>query len=156
MANITRFDPFFDADNLFRGLRFARREAEPQMKLEVEEDDKNYTIHAEVPATRRVTRARSPECPSSSETDRPSIRSSAPQARYAASTATRCRSAPKSNANRRKRKKARSYTASATTARSIAASRSIRQSIRNKARPPIKTEFSSWCCRKRASAVQPS
>ena len=53
MANITRFDPFFDADNLFRGLRFARREAEPQMKLEVEEDDKNYTIHAEVPGAKK-------------------------------------------------------------------------------------------------------
>lgn len=55
MANITRFDPFFDADDLFRGLRFApvRRAEEPKMKLEVQEDDKNYTIHAEVPGAKK-------------------------------------------------------------------------------------------------------
>ena len=57
MANITRFDPFFDVDDLFRGLRLApmRREgdAAPKMKLEVEEDDRNYTIHAEVPGAKK-------------------------------------------------------------------------------------------------------
>jgi len=57
MANISRFDPFFDVDDLFRGLRLApmRRtdEVAPKMKLEVQEDDKNYTIHAEVPGARK-------------------------------------------------------------------------------------------------------
>ena len=57
MANITRFDPFFDVDDLFRGLRLApiRRgaEAAPEMKLEVQEDEDAYTIHAEVPGARK-------------------------------------------------------------------------------------------------------
>ncbi|NIO40555.1 MAG: Hsp20 family protein [Burkholderiales bacterium] len=57
MANITRFDPFFDIDDLFRGFRLAplRRENEmaPKMKLDVEEDDKNYTIHAEIPGAKK-------------------------------------------------------------------------------------------------------
>ena len=57
MANISRFDPFFDVDDLFRGLRLApmRRteEVAPKMKLEVQEDDKNYTIHAEVPGAKK-------------------------------------------------------------------------------------------------------
>ena len=42
--NIARFDPLFDVDDLFRGLRFAPvRNGEvtaPKMKIEVEEDDK--------------------------------------------------------------------------------------------------------------------
>ena len=57
MANIARFDPFFGVDDLFRGLRLApmRRadDAVPQMKIEVEEDDKAYTIHAEVPGAKK-------------------------------------------------------------------------------------------------------
>lgn len=57
MANIARFDPFFDVDDLFRGLRLApiRRgaEAAPEMKLEVQEDEDAYTIHAEVPGARK-------------------------------------------------------------------------------------------------------
>jgi len=57
MANITRFDPFFDVDDLFRGLRLApmlrEGEAAPKMKLDVEDDDKNYTIHAEIPGAKK-------------------------------------------------------------------------------------------------------
>ena len=57
MANIARFDPFFDVDDLFRGLRLApiRRgaEAAPEMKLEVQEDENAYTIHAEVPGAKK-------------------------------------------------------------------------------------------------------
>ena len=57
MANITRFDPFFDVDDLFRGFRLAPMRTEtnavPKMKLDVEEDDKNYTIHAEVPGAKK-------------------------------------------------------------------------------------------------------
>ena len=57
MANITRFDPFFDVDDLFRGLRLApiRRgsEAAPEIKLEVQEDENAYTIHAEVPGAKK-------------------------------------------------------------------------------------------------------
>jgi HSP20 family protein len=57
MANIARFDPFLDVDDLFRGLRLApmRRadDAPPKMKIEVEEGDKTYTIHAEVPGAKK-------------------------------------------------------------------------------------------------------
>ena len=57
MANIAHFDPFFGVDDLFRGLRLApmRRadDAVPQMKIEVKEEDKTYTIHAEVPGAKK-------------------------------------------------------------------------------------------------------
>lgn len=57
MANITRFDPFFDVDDLFRGLRLAPlrsgEEVTPKMKLEVQEDENAYTIHAEVPGAKK-------------------------------------------------------------------------------------------------------
>ena len=63
MANITRFnplnelarlDPFNDIDNLFKGFMVrplfqGSAVAAPQIKLEVSEDDKNYTIKAEIP-----------------------------------------------------------------------------------------------------------
>ena len=47
MANITRFDPFLDVDDLLRGFRLMpmrRSEDAPKMKLEVQEDDKSYTM----------------------------------------------------------------------------------------------------------------
>ena len=66
MANITRFDPFnelarldpfSDLDNLFRGFMvrpvFQGTVAAPQMKLEVTEDDKAYTIKAEIPGVNK-------------------------------------------------------------------------------------------------------
>ena len=57
MANIARFDPFLDVDDLFRSFRLAplRRvdDAPPKMKIEVEEGDKTYTIHAEVPGAKK-------------------------------------------------------------------------------------------------------
>ncbi len=62
MANITRFDPFSelaridpfsDLDNLFKGFMvrpvFQGMATAPQMKLEVSEDDKAYTVKAEIP-----------------------------------------------------------------------------------------------------------
>jgi len=62
MANITRFDPinelaridpFGDIDNLFKGFMlrpiFQGGVTAPQMKLEVSEDDKAYTVKAEIP-----------------------------------------------------------------------------------------------------------
>lgn len=60
MANITRYSPFtelanFDLfnDDFFRGFSlrpiFQEMKSEPQMRLEVSEDDKNYTIKAEIP-----------------------------------------------------------------------------------------------------------
>jgi HSP20 family protein len=59
MANLTRYDPFSELDDLFRGfvLRPVRMgtetEAAPQMKIEVKEDDKAYSIHAEIPGAKK-------------------------------------------------------------------------------------------------------
>lgn len=66
MANITRFDPFSeltrldpfsDFDNLFKGFMvrpvFQGAPAAPQMKLDVTEDDKAYTVKAEIPGVRK-------------------------------------------------------------------------------------------------------
>jgi HSP20 family protein len=59
MANITRWDPFDDFDDLFKGffLRPMRMEtgAEQAMriKMDVKEDDKSYTVHAEIPGVKK-------------------------------------------------------------------------------------------------------
>lgn len=66
MANITRFDPlneltrldpFSDLDNLFKGFMvrpvFQGETASPRMKLEVTEDDKAYTVKAEIPGVKK-------------------------------------------------------------------------------------------------------
>ena len=56
MANITRFDPVLDVDDLLRGFRLSpmrRAEDAPRMKLEVKESDGAYTIHAEVPGAKK-------------------------------------------------------------------------------------------------------
>jgi len=66
MANITRFDPFneltrlepfSDFDSMFKGFMvrplFQGATAAPQMKLEVSEDDKAYTIKAEIPGVKK-------------------------------------------------------------------------------------------------------
>ena len=66
MANITRFDPFNelarfdpfrDMNDFFQGfmLRPVRRDfgAEPQIKLDVSEEDKAYTVKAEIPGVKK-------------------------------------------------------------------------------------------------------
>ena len=66
MANITRYDPFSeltrldpfgDLDNLFRGFMvrpvFQGATVAPQMKLEVSEDEKSYTVKAEIPGVKK-------------------------------------------------------------------------------------------------------
>lgn len=66
MANITRFnpftdlarlDPFADVGDLFNGftLRPVLRnfEVEPQLKLEVSEEDKAYRVKAEIPGVKK-------------------------------------------------------------------------------------------------------
>lgn len=54
---LTRFDPFTDMEDLFKefGMRPAWRglEAEPQIKLDVSEDDKAYTVKAEIPGVKK-------------------------------------------------------------------------------------------------------
>jgi HSP20 family protein len=59
MANITRWDPFEDIDDLFKGffLRPMRVETAPEsqmrIKMDVKEDDKSYVVHAEVPGVKK-------------------------------------------------------------------------------------------------------
>lgn len=58
MANILRYNPADDAfDDLFRGffMRPVRFEGQPevQVKIDVSEDDKGYTVHAEIPGVKK-------------------------------------------------------------------------------------------------------
>ena len=58
MANITRWDPFEDSlDDLVKGffLRPMRSESPEQLriKMDVKEDDKTYTVHAEIPGVKK-------------------------------------------------------------------------------------------------------
>lgn len=58
MANLTVWDPFTEAglDDFFKGLlRPARFEnkAPVQIKMDVSEDDKGYTVHAEIPGVNK-------------------------------------------------------------------------------------------------------
>ena len=58
MANLTRFTPRDDVfDDLFRGffMRPIRLEGGPevQIKMDVKEDDKAYTVHAEIPGVKK-------------------------------------------------------------------------------------------------------
>jgi HSP20 family protein len=59
MANITRWDPFEDIDDLFKGffLRPMRVESgvdsQMRIKMDVKEDDKAYVVHAEVPGVEK-------------------------------------------------------------------------------------------------------
>jgi HSP20 family protein len=58
MANILRYNPADDAfDDLFRGffMRPVRFEGsqDVQIKLDVSEDDKAYTLHAEIPGVKK-------------------------------------------------------------------------------------------------------
>ena len=58
MANLVRFNPADDAfDDLFRGffMRPVRMEGTPevQIKMDVKEDEKAYTVHAEIPGVKK-------------------------------------------------------------------------------------------------------
>lgn len=58
MVNITRYSPVDGAiDDLFRGflMRPVRFEGQPevQIKMDVSEDDKAYTVHAEIPGVKK-------------------------------------------------------------------------------------------------------
>ncbi len=55
--NLTRIDPFGELDDLFKGfwVRPIGIEGQPQMqiKLDVKEDDKAYTIRADIPGVKK-------------------------------------------------------------------------------------------------------
>ena len=64
MANITRFDPFSElarfepfSDDFFRGFAlrpiFRPSDIEPQMRVDVKEDDKAYTVKADIPGVKK-------------------------------------------------------------------------------------------------------
>lgn len=58
MANVTRYNPVDDAfDDLFRGflMRPVRVEGQTdiQIKMDVKENEKAYTVHAEIPGVRK-------------------------------------------------------------------------------------------------------
>jgi HSP20 family protein len=59
MANISRWDPFDDLDDMFKGffLRPMRLETQGEqamrIKMDVKEDDKSYTVHAEIPGVKK-------------------------------------------------------------------------------------------------------
>ena len=61
MANVQRWDPFDDIDDLFKGifLRPMRMEAgeaagQPvRVKIDVKEDEKSYLVHAEIPGVKK-------------------------------------------------------------------------------------------------------
>ena len=56
MDRLTRFDPFADLDDMFRGLmlRPIRLEApSPQIRIDVTESDGAYTVHAEIPGVKK-------------------------------------------------------------------------------------------------------
>jgi len=58
MANVTRYDPFADVDDLFKGfflrpVRMGEAATLGQLKVDVSEDEKSYTVHAEVPGAKK-------------------------------------------------------------------------------------------------------
>lgn len=64
MANLTRYDPFGDLtrfepfrnfDDIFKGfmVRPVLHELEPEIKMDVAEDDKAYTVRAEIPGVKK-------------------------------------------------------------------------------------------------------
>jgi HSP20 family protein len=56
MANVTRYDPFSDLDDFFKGfmLRPVRMEQQiPQIKMDVKESNGNYTVRAEIPGVKK-------------------------------------------------------------------------------------------------------
>jgi HSP20 family protein len=58
MANITRFDPFNDIDDVFKGLfvrpmRFDLETPQMRMKMDVTRTDDTYTVKAEIPGVKK-------------------------------------------------------------------------------------------------------
>ncbi|HYA20698.1 MAG TPA: Hsp20/alpha crystallin family protein [Burkholderiales bacterium] len=55
LSEITRLDPFRNLDDMFRGflVRPVLRGLEPQIKIDVAEDNKAYTVRAEIPGVKK-------------------------------------------------------------------------------------------------------
>ena len=56
-SEMARFDPFGDIDDMFKGFMlrpvFRGTGAEPQIKLDVSEEDKAYLVKAEIPGVKK-------------------------------------------------------------------------------------------------------
>jgi HSP20 family protein len=54
-GDVTRFEPFRNFDDIFKGflVRPVLREMEPEIKMDVAEDDKAYTVRAEIPGAKK-------------------------------------------------------------------------------------------------------
>jgi len=58
MANITRWDPFEDIDDLFKGfflrpVRMEGTDTQVRIKMDVKESDNAYVVHAEIPGVKK-------------------------------------------------------------------------------------------------------
>ena len=59
MANVTRWDPFEDSfDDLVKGfflrpMRYEQPQEPVRLKIDVKEDDKSYTVNAELPGVKK-------------------------------------------------------------------------------------------------------
>jgi len=56
MANLTRYDPFGDLDDMFKGfmLKPVRFEQQvPEIKMDVKESDGNYVVRADIPGVKK-------------------------------------------------------------------------------------------------------
>ena len=53
--DLTRFEPFRNFDDMFKGfmVRPVLNEMEPEIKMDVSEDDKAYTVRAEIPGVKK-------------------------------------------------------------------------------------------------------
>ena len=54
-GELTRFEPFRNFDDIFKGImvRPVLREMEPEIKMDVAEDDKAYIVRAEIPGVKK-------------------------------------------------------------------------------------------------------
>jgi len=54
-SDVSRFNPFHDFDDLFRGflVKPVVRDVHPAIKIDVSEDEKAYTVRAEIPGVKK-------------------------------------------------------------------------------------------------------
>lgn len=54
-GNLTRFEPFRNFDDIFKGfmVRPVLQDMEPEIRMDVAEDDKSYTVRAEIPGVKK-------------------------------------------------------------------------------------------------------
>lgn len=54
-GSLSRFEPFRNFDDMFKGfmVRPVLQDMEPEIKMDVSEDDKSYTVHAEIPGVKK-------------------------------------------------------------------------------------------------------